>query len=114
MRTPWLMAGLAALAAGALGCADRTHLSAAHSRSFQQAFSSQMADPAAAQKPRDIRGLDSQEAAVIARTYRRSLGKEEMGTEERRPVLIMTAPRTRGADDRYMPPPSVPPEGPRP
>jgi hypothetical protein len=97
------------LAVGAVGC-DRTNMGAAHGRAYREAFARQALDPLAGEKPRNGRvyqGLDSQEASIVARTYRRGLTPKESSDGQRAPMLLM-APGGGTRDTGNMPPPSVP------
>jgi hypothetical protein len=97
---------------GAWGCGDRTHLTDTHGRSYRQALATQAANPAAGAKVREAKGLDPQEASIIARSYRRGLRGPTRDDDERdkQPVLILTGPQKSRRDDGMMPPPSVPSE----
>jgi hypothetical protein len=80
---------LLAASLAALGCA-REQLTKTHGRSFHAAFARQTANPASKAQP--PAGLDSQEAAIIAESYRKSLApKGTQVTEE--PVLVVTPPQ---------------------
>lgn len=93
------------------GCADRTYLTKSHGRAYNEAFERQAVNPAP--RPKKARegeateGLDSQEAAVIARSYRHSLAGAEAAGENGGQSMVMT---NAGAAPpaSYMPPPSVP------
>ena len=87
------------------GCADRNNLTASHGQSYRQALSRQAANPQAGQEG-PSKGLDSQEAAVIANSYRTSLARK--GEKPPQETLLMVAPPTRTVDN--MPAASVPPE----
>jgi hypothetical protein len=76
-----LVASLAALA-----CA-RDRLTQTHGRSYQAAFARQTANPASKAQPPN--GLDSQEAAIVAESYRRSLAPKGTPVNEE-PVLVVT------------------------
>ncbi|HET6284643.1 MAG TPA: hypothetical protein VFH73_27045 [Polyangia bacterium] len=97
------------LMAGAAAC-DRTNLGANHGRAYRQLFARQAVDPLAGEKPRSARvfqGLDSQEASIVARTYRKGLAPKEAAEGQQAPMLMM-APRAGVRDTGNMPPPSVP------
>jgi hypothetical protein len=97
------------LAVGGVGC-DRTNLSPNHGRAYREAFARQAVDPLAGEKPRNTRvfhGLDSQEASIVAKTYRKGLGPKESSEGQRAPMLLM-APGGGTRDTGNMPPPSVP------
>lgn len=92
-------------------CGDRTYLTKSHGRANKEAFERQAANPAP--RPKKMRegeateGLDSQEAAVIARSYHHSLsGKEATADNANQSMVITNAPANQGGT--YMPPPSVP------
>ena len=106
---------IALLALGATlgaGACDRAHLTASYGRANREAFNRQIANPTAATKAapaagRAIQGLDSQEAAIIAKTYREGLApKQDDGSG--RNQLLYVAPRGAQTDHGDMPPPSVP------
>lgn len=79
------------------GCSRKQHLSEFHGKSFEAAFVSQRATAATAVTEGPVTGLDSQEAAIIADSYRNSLArKSEKVAEE--PILLVAPPsRERGA-----------------
>lgn len=92
------------------GCADRQHLTKSHGRAYSEAFNRQTVNPNP--PPRTGRadptlGLDSQEAAAVAKSYRRSLAGKEGGSDgTTQPMVIMNS--AGGQPSTYMPPPSVP------
>lgn len=94
------------------GCADRTYLTPTHGRAYSEAFRHQADNrvpSAGAGRGRAdaTQGLDSQEAAAVARSYRRSLAGQEGASENpAQSAVIMNS----GAPQMvpYMPPPSVP------
>ncbi|WP_242333430.1 MULTISPECIES: hypothetical protein [unclassified Anaeromyxobacter] len=96
-----------ALAALAAGCA-REHLTETHGRAMREIFVAQQANPGAPRVPAPaaLNGLDSQEATIIAETYRKSLAPKGEKVEE--PQVLMLTPQT--TRDRQRPlAPSVPP-----
>ena len=96
---------LGVLAASAASC-DRAHLTATYGRAYHQAFATQAVNPDRPRDAKSIEGLDSQEAAIISSSYRRSLApKDQTGVD--RPQLLMSSPRT-GLREAALPPPSVP------
>ena len=106
-RRRWMLLGLLV----AVGCADRTYLTKSHGRAYNEAFDRQAVNPTPrAKKARDgetTEGLDSQEAAVIARSYRHSLaGPENAGDSGGQSMVMTNAGAAPPAP--YMPPPSVP------
>ena len=52
---------------------DRTHMSASYGQSVRRAFKAQVIDPAAGERPGNTQGLDPEEAAIVAKSYRESL-----------------------------------------
>lgn len=97
------------LMVGAAAC-DRTTMGPYHGRAYRELFARQALDPLAGEKPRSARvyqGLDSQEASIVARTYRKGLAPKEAAEGQQAPMLLM-APRAGGRDTGNMPPPSVP------
>ncbi len=68
------------------GCGGNRHLSRGYGVS-REAFRAQRASPAPAPAP-DVTGLDSQEAAIIADGYRRSLAPKGAKVEEE-PVILL-------------------------
>ena len=102
-------AGLAALVSlGGAGC-DRAHLTASHGRAYQQAFAVQTVNPGRVAPANAVHGLDSQEAAIIASSYRRGLAPKEQSAGTERPQVLLYSPKA-GLRDASMPPPSVPGE----
>jgi hypothetical protein len=88
------------------GCADRTYLTKSHGRAYAEAFDRQ-AVPTDPKRKHHTDGLDSQEAAAVARAYRNSLGGKEGGNEGgTQPMVIMNPGNAQSGG--YMPPPSVP------
>jgi hypothetical protein len=102
----------AILVAGAAGCADRTYLTRSHGRAYNEAFGRQAVapEPRKAGKEDPTQGLDSQESAAVARTYRRNLaGKEGGGDPNAQHQMVLVGPAGAGQQGgAYMPPPSVP------
>jgi hypothetical protein len=94
---------------GIVACADRTYLTKSHGRAYSEAFGRQTVNPdppPRAHHADATQGLDSQEAAAVAGSYRRSLSGKEGTAEGMQPTLIMTP--GAGQPTPYMPPPSVP------
>ncbi len=87
------------------GC-GRAHLEPAYGRSYHEQFAQQVARPAAPRKVAS--GLDPQEAAIIASSYRKSLAPKEERDVKDQPILVVT-PQQRGMSPQ-LPPPSVPRE----
>ena len=108
-RSTWLGVVLCVAASGAAGCADRVYLTKTHGRAYSDAFAQQKVYPAGAPaSAKGTQGLDSQEAAAVAGTYRRSLSKDG-ANEANGSQLVMTNPAAAGmVAVPNMPPPSVP------
>jgi hypothetical protein len=93
----------AALVAGLGGCYSHAHLSQSQGVSFSATFARQVS----ASRPTDkgpVSGLDSQDAAIIAQTYHRSLAPRN--TTPREQPILMVGPSSEPS--AYVPPPSVP------
>jgi cytochrome c556 len=91
-----------------LACADRTHMRRDYGEATRSAMTRQVVNPDAGTSAAG-KGLDPQEAAILARTLRRSMTPKDQ-TPASEPVFYVApqAQRSR-ADD--LPPPSVPNEG---
>lgn len=100
-------AAVLGLVMAVLGCADRLHMGGpAYGRAYQTAIQRQTVNPNAGRSGRAVTHLDSQDAAVIAKTYRKSMSKDE-GARDQGMVLI--TPNQGGGPGGYsLPPPSVP------
>lgn len=93
------------------GCASRNHLTPTHGRAFSQTLARQAANPQAGTQPVPAKGLDSQEAAIIAQSYRAQMIPE--GSSAPQEQLLLVAPGAKPGGGRlgdYMPPASVPTE----
>lgn len=105
-----LVASFAFLAGFAVaGCADRAYLTKSHGRAYSEAFGRQTVNPDPPPRGRHAdatQGLDSQEAAAVARSYRHSLSGKEGTADGAQPTVIMNP--GAGQPTSYMPPPSVP------
>ncbi len=97
---------LCVLAATALACGGNAHLTESHGRAYAAAFSKQAPAPAQVKAP--TVGLDSQEASIIAGSYRRSLATRtgSGSTFRESPILIIGGQQESGM--RPLPLPSVP------
>ena len=85
-------------------CAPRASLTETHGVSTRAAFQRQVANPDAhAQAPR---GLDSQESAIVANTFREGLAPKGE-TKEAPPVVLVAPPAQAGMSQRALAP-SVP------
>jgi hypothetical protein len=98
---------LAGVLATGLGACSRAHITPTHGRAFHQVFAIQDANPNR-KNNKSLNGLDSQEAAIIAGSYRKGLApKAESGAAG--PQLLMVAPNHGGGmDSSVQLPPSVP------
>ena len=106
-RVPSVLTLLVGLLAGAAGCA-RTHLTATHGQAYHRAFAVQTVNPHPTADAKAIRGLDSQEAAIISRSYRHSLSPKDQAPVDH-PQLLTFSSQT-GLREANVPPPSVPHE----
>jgi hypothetical protein len=95
----------AALAAA--GCSGPKHMSRNHGKAFRAHFERQVANPAALEEAE--KGLDSEEAAIVAGAYRRSLAPKNARDEDQSEVLLLAAP-PRGGERQAPLAPSVPKE----
>lgn len=87
-------------------CAGSPHLWDARGRAYQGAFAVQHTAPAPGAKGAEaVSGLDSQEAAIIAASYRQSLAPKQ-GKVNDQPIVFVSPPQ--GAQPGYLPNPSVP------
>ncbi len=98
-------AALLALTIGA--CAGRPYLTADFGKASHAIFARQVIHPDAGNKPLASLGLDSQEAALVAESYRRSLTPKGAQVQEEQPLILM-APPTKAPEGKLAP--SVPPE----
>jgi hypothetical protein len=100
--------GLAVLAAAAAcGCSAPEHLTPGFGESYRAALDRQaIREPGTFAQP--VTGLDSQEAAIISETYRRSLAPKQRQGEALEEPLIYVAPPDNRMNKANMPPPSVP------
>jgi tRNA/tmRNA/rRNA uracil-C5-methylase (TrmA/RlmC/RlmD family) len=97
---------VAAVAVMLAGCGGRAHLTEGHGTAVRAVQHGQAAVPAA-KRTNAIEGLDSQEAAIIADSYRRSLAPKGEKVEEE--PVIFVAPPQRGMARQALAP-SVPKE----
>jgi hypothetical protein len=87
---------------------DRTYLTPSHGRAYRQAFAVQTVNPGRQTDATAVHGLDSQEAAIVAQTYRHNLAPKDQAAamSSGAGAPLMYAPSTAPRDN--MPPPSVP------
>jgi hypothetical protein len=98
-----------ALLGGGAAC-DRTYLTPSHGRSYRQAFAVQTVNPGRQTDATAVHGLDSQEAAIVAQTYRHNLAPKDQAAamSSSAGAPLMYAPSAAAPRDNNMPPPSVP------
>jgi hypothetical protein len=107
MRVAILAASVLWLAA----CGDRSHLTAGHGRSLRQATARQVVNPEAGKQPVASKGLDPQEAAVIAQSYRQRLAPKGEAAAPEQTLMVAPSAARVGRPGDYMPPASVPSDG---
>ena len=91
----------------AAGCASRTHMTETQGRSYRAAFQQQAPTKAKISGP--VSGLDSQEATIIADSYRRSLAPRAVAQQRQDQLLLIGQQPIGGAAPSLMPvAPSVP------
>jgi hypothetical protein len=89
------------------GACSRAHITPTHGRAFREAFAIQDANPNRTTQ-KSLNGLDSQEAAIIAASYRKGLApKSDSGNGG--PQLLMMSPNRGGGAEAAVLAPSVPP-----
>jgi hypothetical protein len=104
---PRLALVVAVAAALGLGACSRAHITASHGRAFHEIFAIQDANPNR-KAPKSINGLDSQEAAIIAGSYRKELAPK-VETAPNAGQLLMVNPNHNGGAEAAVLAPSVPP-----
>jgi hypothetical protein len=100
-----LVVAFAVLGLGTGAC-SRAHITPTHGRAFHEVFAIQDANPNRGAKPKSISGLDSQEAAIIAGSYRKALAPKDSGGVAA-PQLLMVSPNAGGGASAVVAP-SVP------
>jgi hypothetical protein len=71
------------------GC-DRTHLHPSYGRATRRALRTQIIDPEAGARAKPTQGLDPEEAAIVAESYRKSLSpRQDDKAAARAPVLLL-------------------------
>jgi hypothetical protein len=88
------------------GACSRVHITPTHGRAFHEVFAIQDANPNRGEKAKSISGLDSQEAAIIAGSYRKALAPKDSGGGAA-PQLLMVSPNAGGGASAVVAP-SVP------
>jgi hypothetical protein len=94
---------LALVVAAGAGC-SRAHLTPTHGQAYHGAFAAQDANPN--RKAKSVDGLDANEAAIIAGSYRRALAPKAESSPGQNQLLMM-APQ-RPVNDSSGLPASVP------
>ncbi|HZZ83144.1 MAG TPA: hypothetical protein VFE30_01305 [Anaeromyxobacteraceae bacterium] len=90
-------------------CSGSQHLWDARGRAYQAGFAVQHSAPPPGGKGAEaVVGLDSQEAAIIAASYRHSLAPKQGNVNEQ--SVLFVAPPQQGQPGYSTPPPSVPKE----
>jgi hypothetical protein len=101
----WAFALVVALGLSAGAC-SRAHITPTHGRAFHEVFAIQDANPTRGDKAKSLSGLDSQEAAIIASSYRKALAPKDSGGAAA-PQLLMVSPNAGGGSSAVVAP-SVP------
>lgn len=91
--------GVVVIVAALAACSSRATITPTHGQAYRGAFDRQVANRAPKAKP--PAGLDSQEAAIVAESYRASLVPKGAEVEES-PVLVVTPQK------QQRPPPLAP------
>ncbi|MFC1610195.1 hypothetical protein ACFL6C_04505 [Myxococcota bacterium] len=96
----WIAVGLLA-GMMAVGCSHREHLTPSHGDSYTAFFKHQVINPDAG-KNAAAPGLDSQEAAVVAKGYLNSLTPDSTGasTAQQQPILLVAPEQSKGKPRR--------------
>ncbi|HYG67187.1 MAG TPA: hypothetical protein VD838_05985 [Anaeromyxobacteraceae bacterium] len=98
--------GICLMAVSLAGCTASSHLTESYGKSFREVWRAQRAGdgiPKAA-----VKGLDSEEATIIAGSYRQSLAPEETGAADAAEILYVAPPPRGGRGTKLAP--SVPKE----
>jgi hypothetical protein len=105
---PRFALALAMAAALGVGACSRAHITASHGRAFREIFAIQDANANRNKPPKSINGLDSQEAAIIAGSYRKGLAPK-VDVAPNSGQLLMVNPNANGGSQAAVLAPSVPP-----
>jgi len=89
-----------------LGACSRAHITPSHGRAFHEAFAIQDANPNRGKTPKSIHGLDSQEAAIIAGSYRKGLAPKADTPQNAGQLLMVNSGHGGGSAEVVAP--SVP------
>jgi hypothetical protein len=98
---------LVACMAGVWGCTGSSHMTESFGRSYRESLRVQRAGDGVAKVA--VKGLDSEEATIIATSYRQSLAPENAPLVDESQILLV-APQGRGGNGPAKLAPSVPPE----
>jgi hypothetical protein len=98
--------GLTVALAATGGCV-RAHLTDSHGRAYHEAFAIQDANPNRKGAPKSVNGLDSQEASIIAGSYRKALAPKA-DVSQSSGQLLMMSPNRGGSLEAGAMAPSVP------
>jgi hypothetical protein len=90
------------------GCAGRAHMTPQYGHAYRQTLERQTVHPDAGERTARPSGLDTQEAAIIAQSYRSSLARKGQPVPQEA-ALLHVAPSSGSGKDG-LPPASVPPE----
>ena len=91
--------------AGALGGCDRTHMSAKFGEANRAAYRSQVLHPGAGDEVKPEQPLDPEEAAIVAKTYKRSLAPKDATQSSGGQLLVVPTTGPGGASLAPLPPP---------
>jgi hypothetical protein len=106
LRLALVAAASSALCLSTLGACSRAHITPTHGRAYREAFAVQDANPNRSKTPKSINGLDSQEAAIIAKSYRKELAPKVEAPQGNQ--LLMLSPNQGGGAQATVLAPSVP------
>lgn len=94
MSRAWIAVGIAAVA---LVACDRTHMSPHFGVANREAFRVQVTDPKAGAVAKPDQPLDPEEAAIIAKTYQRSLAPANAPPDPTARGGMLVVPPTDGS-----------------
>jgi hypothetical protein len=86
---------LALLCLTPVGCADRSHMSPGYGKSYREFQARQTANPGAGERDLASKGLDTQEAALIAGGYRKGLARKGQEVPNDPGLLQTSEPKGR-------------------
>ncbi|MSP60027.1 MAG: hypothetical protein EXR72_06735 [Myxococcales bacterium] len=80
-----------------VGC-DRTHLAAGYGKSVRHAFNAQVDLTASGSRSNSQVGLDPEEAAIVLKTYKKSLSpSKDDEPANRSPIIMLSPPGAAGS-----------------